>query len=150
VERFSKDEMREGKTPDYRVFRQAKFVAYCEAKRVQHDKWLDERLNEAQPLELVGGLRPDPTFNRLTAHIHKAAQQFTAVNPIHDYPNILVFANSERQCGYIDLYGVLTGNALSEGEVVEGLYAQYANGRVKYDKMIVDVFVWWNCWEKVL
>ena len=149
VERFSKEELRVGKTPDYRVFRHAEFVAFCEAKHVQQDYWLDEQLREAQPSELVGGTRPDPTFNRLTAHIHKAAQQFTAVNPNHDYPNILVFANSERQCGYPDLLAVLTGNFYGETGVVEPIYEQYAKGRVMADKMSVDVFVWWDCWKRV-
>jgi hypothetical protein len=34
--RFRKREMRVSKTPDYRVFKEADFVAYCEAKHVQH------------------------------------------------------------------------------------------------------------------
>ena len=70
------------------------------------------------------------------------------MNPNHDYPNILVFANSERQCGYLDLKAVLTGNFYGEGEVVEPIYEQYAKGRVMYDKMSVDVFIWWDCWNR--
>src|ERR1700756_1314742 len=80
VERFSKSQMRQSKTPDFRVFRQTELVAYCEAKLVRPDDWLDKQI-DALPGELVGGLRPDPVFNRLTTHIHKAVQQFNAVNP---------------------------------------------------------------------
>src|SRR5436309_9501266 len=87
AERFSKEEMRVSKTPDFRVFRQTALVGYCEAKHVQHDDWLDEHLREAGPLQIVGGSRPDPIPNRLTGHIHKAAQQFAAVNPDRDYTN---------------------------------------------------------------
>jgi len=53
-ERFSKEEMRRGKTPDFRVFKQTGLVAYCEAKHVQHDDWLEKKLENAQPMELVG------------------------------------------------------------------------------------------------
>jgi hypothetical protein len=34
--RFSKEEMCVGKTPDYRVFKQAEFVAFCEPEQ----EWL--------------------------------------------------------------------------------------------------------------
>src|SRR5580692_9805742 len=109
TERFNKKQMRVSKTPDYRVFKGADLVSYCEAKHVQHDDWLDKKLAEAQPLQLVGGPRPDPVFNRLTTHIHTAHKQFIAVNPDHDYPNILVFANSDAHCTFTnDLLGVLT------------------------------------------
>jgi hypothetical protein len=44
AERFSKAELRLGKTPDFRVFRDNALVAYCEAKHIQEDDWLAERL----------------------------------------------------------------------------------------------------------
>jgi hypothetical protein len=151
AERFSKEEMRVSKTPDYRVFKQIELVAYCEAKHVQHDNWLDEQLNEGQPLQLVGGLRPDPVFNRLTAHIHKAAQQFAAVNPQHVYPNILVFANFDRACDFHDqLLGVLTGNFYGSGGVVEHIFEQFSNGRIREEKVTIDAYVWWDGWKKDL
>jgi hypothetical protein len=147
-ERFSKEEMRLGKTPDFRVFSDSDLAAYCEAKHVQHDDWLDEQLKEARPLQVVGGLRPDPVFNRLTAHIHKAAQQFAAVNPNHAYPNILVFANSDRACTFHgDLIGVLTGNFYVEGGSVEPIFEQFSNGRIKYEKVTIDLYVWWDSWK---
>ena len=147
-ERFSKQEMRLGKTPDFRVFRDSDLVAYCEAKHVQHDEWLDQQLEAAQPLQLVGGLRPDPVFNRLTAHIHKAAQQFAAVNPQRVYPNILVLANFDRACEFRDqLLGVLTGNFYGEGSVVEPIFEQFSNGRILYEKVTIDAYVWWDGWK---
>jgi hypothetical protein len=108
TKRFSKEEQRKGKTPDFRVFQKSDLVAYCEAKHVQEDDWLDEQLEGAQPLEIVGGMRPDPIFNRLTAHIHTAAKQFAAVNPNRDYPNILFLLNPDRVCKMVDLLAVLT------------------------------------------
>ncbi len=145
TERFTKHEMRVGKTPDYRVFKNADLVAYCEAKHVQYDEWLDEQLAEAQPSQLVGGSRHDPIFNRLTAHIHGAHKQFIAVNPRHDHPNILVFANSDRHCTFVgDLLGVLTGNFYGAGGVVEPIFKEYSDGRIMFEKMTIDVYVWWN------
>jgi hypothetical protein len=63
VERFTEQEMRQGKTPDFRVFKQQDFVFYAESKHVQHDDWLDRQLATAAPMEIVGGLRHDPIFN---------------------------------------------------------------------------------------
>ena len=135
-ERFSKQEMRQGKTPDFRVFRDSELVAYCEAKHVQHDEMF------------LSGLRPDPIFNRLTAHIHKAAQQFAAVNPNRVYPNILVFANFDRACEFRDqLLGVLTGNFYGEGGVVEPIFEQFSNGRIREEKVTIDAYLWWDGWK---
>jgi len=59
AEPFSKPEARQGKTPDFRVFKGTEFVLYCESKHTQHDEWLDKQLANAQPMEIVGGLRHD-------------------------------------------------------------------------------------------
>lgn len=99
-------------------------------------------------MQFVGGLRPDPVFNRLTAHIHKAAQQFAAVNPEHDYPNILVFVNEDRMCNFHgDLIGVLTGNIYCKSGAVDSIFEEFSNGRILYEKMIIDVFVWQDQWK---
>lgn len=145
-ERFSKTEKRKGKTPDFRVRKAHELVFYCEAKHVQRDEWLHKQLSEAQPLELVGGLRSDPIFNRLSNHIHEAAQQFKAVNPDHAYPNVLVFANSDCQCGAADLRSVITGNFYAQGSTVEPIYTQYSEGRIRDDKFVIDTYVWWDDW----
>jgi hypothetical protein len=141
--------MRASKTPDYRVLKSADLVACCEAKHVQYDEWLDKQLVDAQPLQLVGGARHDPIFNRLTTHTHEAHKQFIAVNPRHDHPNILVFANSDRHCTFSDLLGVLTGNFYGAGGVVEPIFKEYSDGRIMFEKMTIDVYVWWNDWQAV-
>src|ERR1700724_3167483 len=75
-ERFTEQEMRQGKTPDFRVFKEAEFALYSEAKHVQEDTWLEDLLAESPPLEIVGGARQDPAFNKLGGHIYQAAKQF--------------------------------------------------------------------------
>jgi hypothetical protein len=146
-ERFSKAEKRQGKTPDFRVCRGNAVVLYCEAKHVQRDQWLHRQLREAQPLELVGGLRLDPIFNRVSNHIHEAAQQFNAVNSDRAYPNLLVFANSDRQCGAEDLRSIMTGNFYAQGGAIEPIYTQYSEGRIRNEKFLIDAYIWWDDWK---
>lgn len=147
--RFAKHELRQGKTPDFRVFNSAGgLVLYCEAKRVQYDEWLDKQLKTAKPLAIVGGARPDPVFNRLCGHIHNAAKQFAAVNPKRELPNVLVLTNSDSHCTFHgDLIGVLTGNFYGEGGVVDRIYGQYAGGRIKQEKLAIDLYVWCDRWD---
>lgn len=144
AERFSKEELRKGKTPDFRVFKSGELVSYCEAKHVQHDDWLDKQLREARPLEIVGGLRADPIYNRLTEHIHKAAQQFAAVNPARELPNVLVFVNSDKVCDNRDLVSVMTGDAHIEGGGAEPIYTAYSEGRIREEKFTIDLYVWFD------
>jgi hypothetical protein len=148
TERFSKQEMRLGKTPDFRVFSDSSLVAYCEAKQVQHDEWLNRQFEAAEPLQFVGGLRPEKVFNRLTTHIHRAAQQFAAVNLEHKHSNILVFANFDQACEFQDqLLGVLTGNIYAEYGIFESIFNEYSNGRIMYEKMTIDIYVWCDGWK---
>jgi len=131
AERFSKTETRQGKTPDFRVFKDDEFVLYCESKHVQYDDWLDKQLENAKPLEIVGGLRRDPIFNRLASHIHEAAKQFHAVNAVHGFPNALIFTNSDTHCGFTDLLVAITGNFYAEGGAVEPTYKEILEGRIR-------------------
>ncbi len=145
--RFRKAEMRKRKTPDFRIFKEDRFILYCEAKHVQYDNWLDKQLATAKPLELVGGLRRDPVFNRLSGHIHLAAQQFDAVNQEREFPNVLVFTNSDKLCGFPDLVGVLTGSFYAENGAVEPIYRNISEGRIREEKLIIDLYVWFNEWK---
>ena len=142
AERFTKAQMQQSKTPDFRVYDSDDFVLYCEAKHVQEDEWLDKQLANAAPLQIVGGARPDPIFNRLTDRIHEAAKQFDCVNHEHGYPNVLVFTNSDQVCGFFDLVAVLTGNFYAESGAVEHIYKQYSEGRIRQEKHTIDLYVW--------
>jgi hypothetical protein len=78
--RFTDRETKTGKTPDFRMLRGKDLVAFCEVKS-PNDPWLDEQLEGASALTIVGGCRNDPTFNRLARLVNKADRQFAAVNP---------------------------------------------------------------------
>jgi hypothetical protein len=147
AERFTKEELRRGKTPDFRVFDSGNLVFYCEAKHIQHDDWLDERLAAAKTGEIAGGLRGDPIFNRLAEHVHRSSKQFAAVNADRKHPNVLVLVNSDRQCGFPDLLAVLTGNFYAESGEVAPIYKNYSEGRIREEKKTVDLYIWFNEWK---
>ncbi len=142
VEQFSKAEMRSGKTPDFRVFRDENFLFYCEVKSSQEDQWLEEQLDKADPGELVGGERNDPIFNRLTADIHEAVKQFDAVNGEQNYPNVLALVNHDDMSGINDLLGILTGNFYANDGTAHPIYRQFSHGRIKDEKGRIHLFIW--------
>jgi len=139
--RFSKDERRSGKTPDFRVIDDGNLAAYCEVKSIARDTWLDRLLAKVTPGETAGGLRNDPVFNRLTDDIHTAVQQFDAVNADCAVPNILGLVNHDRSCGFLDLLAVLTGNFYAE-ESVHPIYRQFSEGRIKDEKSRIHAYIW--------
>ena len=109
LQRYALSETLEGRTPDFRVLRDGKLVAYCEVKSPRDD-WLDEQIECAPPGEIAGGLRPDRTFDRLARHVKKAASQFDAVNAARKFPNILVLVNHVAASNFADLHETLTGS----------------------------------------
>jgi len=138
--------MRHGKTPYFRVFRNKEFVMFCEAKHLQCDDWHYNRLDNAAPRQIVDGFRADPIFNRLTNHVHEAVKQFTSVNPNHEHPNTLFFANSDRVSDVLDLIAVLDGMFRAESGVRAPMCKQYTERRISEEKVTVDLFIWWNVW----
>ncbi|HME42306.1 MAG TPA: hypothetical protein VKF36_04400 [Syntrophorhabdales bacterium] len=128
-EPFTKTEMAERKTPDFKVFRGDELAFFCEVKEIAKDPWLD-------------GLRSDPIFNRLTDDIHTAIKQFDSVNPDLQYPNVLAFVNNDHMCGALDLVGVLTGHLLLEGGGSAPIYRKYSQGRIQEEKNRIHLYLW--------
>ena len=142
AKRFDKDSVRQGKTPDFRVYSGNELSLYCEVKNTEKDTWLDEKLDNAISGELVGGHRKDPVFNRLSTHIHKAAKQFSAVNSNEEFPNVLAFHNQDQMSGFLDLLAVTTGNAYCENGNALPIYKSFSEGRVKVDIEKIHLFIW--------
>lgn len=101
----------------------------------------------ALPLEIVGGLRHDPTFNRLAGHVHEGAKQFYAVNTDREFSNVLIFTNSDTHCLFADLLSTLTGNFHAEGGMVEPIYKEISEGRIREEKLTIDLYVWLREWK---
>jgi hypothetical protein len=141
AKRYSKAETRVWKTPDFRVFQHEKLLFYCEVKSSPEDRWLDDQLYNASPGELVGGVRNDSIFNRLSSDIHEAVKQFDAVNKDQKYPNVLALVNHDDMCGFNDLLGILTGNFYANDGTVYPIYRQFSHGRIKDEKGRIHLFI---------
>ncbi len=97
-----------GSTADLQVLQNGLLVAFCELKSPR-DEWLDRSLDLANPLQIVGGMREDPIFNKIRKHANKASKQFEAVNPTRTVPNILIFVNHDNASDFGDLIETFTG-----------------------------------------
>ena len=144
VERFGKESMHQSRTPDFRVMAGDRLAFYCEVKTAQEDEWLERQLETAPPLTLVGGLRPDPTYNRISNYIHSAVGQFDAVNPKMKHPNVLAIVNGDDGAGFTDLIQVLTGNAYCDSGEVWPMFRAYSEGRIRDEKLRVHLYLWFN------
>lgn len=145
-EMFSKQERCGRKTPDFRVFRDAVLMFYCEVKTVDPDRWLNGRpKNDVVPgLKMAGGGRHDPTFNRIADDIHEAVKQFYSVNPTIELPNVLAFINRDRDCGVDDLDSVFTGNFIASNGTKHPIYRNVSEGRIQTEKRQIDLFLWFE------
>jgi hypothetical protein len=142
AERFSKEEGRQGKTPDFRVLLRETLQFFCEVKSIDKDTWLDKQLDKAPSGGIAGGKRKDPIYNRLTDDIHTAIKQFDAVNEHLNYPNVLAFVNHDEMCGFLDLIAVLTGNALTDDGKSLSLFKCFSEGRIRDEKKNIHLFIW--------
>jgi hypothetical protein len=143
TERYSRHETQTGKTPDFRVKRNNELIAYCEVKS-PNDPWLDEQLAGAPPFTLVGGARPDPTFNRLARLINKAKEQFTTVNQDRAALNILAYVNHDEHSGLHDLQEVLTGHFQAVDGMRYPTMLHISNGIIGAAKQVIDAYAWFD------
>lgn len=146
AKRFSKKETRKGKTPDFRVFRDETFKFFCEVKSIDKDLWLDRQFDSARPGTIVGGLRNDPVYNRLTSDIHTAVKQFDAVNKDITYPNVLALVNHDKKCKIYDLISVLTGIERTNNGSALPIFPYYSEGRIRDEKKRIHLFLWIDNW----
>lgn len=143
VERFSQAETQVGRTPDFRARQGDQVVAYCEVKS-PNDPWLDEQLDDAPPLTIVGGLRPDPIFNRLARLLSKADTQFAAVNPDRSALNILAYVNHDEASHHGDLVETLTGYFHADDGAKHPTMLNIAEARIGSAKRRIDAFLWFD------
>jgi hypothetical protein len=114
LQRFSKEEMAKGKTPDFKLKKGAELRGYCELKSPRDD-WVFELPDDIKPGESVAEMRPSPTSNNLARQIESAVEQFDAVNPDHKLPNVLVIVNHAPGRTRSDLHVALTGIQVPDG-----------------------------------
>lgn len=129
VKSFTKDERRERKTPDFKVYEDNSLAFFCEVKTVEHDSSDDSRY--------------DPVYNRLGNRIHEAAKQFRSVNPNGEYPNVLVFVNHDDNIeSNGDLESVITGSETPREGSSQQIFRKHSNGRIKKEKLDIHLYIW--------
>jgi hypothetical protein len=129
-ERFSKAEIRAGKTPDRRVYQGEEFAFYLEVKEI------DDVVTHSP-----GG---DSILDRVAARIHDAVKQFDAVNPDRTHPNVLAFVNRNSMCSALDLIEVMTGHRLLEGGETAPIGVRWSESRIRNEKLRVDPWLWFD------
>lgn len=139
---FTKEEKTKSKTPDFRVFSDDILVFFCEVKSIERDDWLKKLVENAPPGVIVAEGGKDPRYNRISSKIHEASQQFNAVNPHQEYPNVLIFANHDRYCSWSDLISITTGNFFAEGGRTYPIYRKFSEGRIQEEKFQINLYIW--------
>jgi len=142
VASFSNNEIRDFKTPDFRLSREGIAVALSEVKSFQRDAWLDEQMKKMPAGELAGGIRPDPIFNRISNAVHTAFKQFGSVNSSHELYNFLVLINHDPGARPEDLDRVLTGYEDPLHGCFEQTCVRFSEGRIREEKKNIDLYVW--------
>jgi hypothetical protein len=78
IEPYSNTELRNGKTPDFKPFKDGKLCGYCELKSPRDDFIFES------PEPSDAAIRENLPFHRkLGSHVRHAGMQFDAVNPDH-------------------------------------------------------------------
>jgi len=139
--RFPIKDTRVSKTPDFKLWRKAKLVAFCEVKS-PNDPWLDDMLADASPFEIVGGARNDPTYNRLVRLINKADRQFVEVNGARLKLNILAYVNHDTHSDVNDLYAVLRGYIRTNSG--DRIHIRIKNRAFNEAKQRIDAHIWFD------
>jgi len=124
VEKIKEDEE---KSVDFMVYQNETPVFYLEEKTLE--------------IDVFEGFKKDPTYNTISAHVHKAAKQFKSVNSSRVLPNVLVFVNMDISRDYVDLLITLTGNAPTENEKFIKIHNI---GRVAKDLAEIDLYLWFD------
>jgi hypothetical protein len=145
--RFPKEEQRNRKTPDFRVFKDGQLAFFCEVKSTS-DSLESVLLQRAAEEGHATAGTSDPNFNRIGEHISKASQQFDSVNPRLDNPNVLIFVNHDRSSGMNDLISTLTGDFFAEGGSRDHIYGNVSDGRIAESKRRIHLYWWIDTFDK--
>jgi hypothetical protein len=140
LQRFSKEEMAKGKTPDFKLMKGSELCGYCELKSPRDD-WVFEFPDDIKPGESVTETRRSPTSNNLARQIESAGEQFDAVNPDHKLPNVLVLVNHAAGRTRSDLHVTVTGIRVPAGPRLYTLKPDKQR-KVWEAARRVDLFLW--------
>lgn len=116
-------------TSDFEVKKDSTIKFYCEVKNIDEDS-------------CVSSLKNDPTFNSISAHIHKATKQLRNLNPERKFFNVIGFYNQNSSCNVNDLIDMITGNFHADNGISYPIYKNISEGRIKPDLQHIDLMIW--------
>ncbi|MCA9629095.1 MAG: hypothetical protein KC766_15550 [Myxococcales bacterium] len=132
------------KTPDYELLSGGARAAVVEVKTLEASVmseatgWKIERRNEHS----WSGTRKDNAPARVASHIHKAAKQLQH----YAEPKVLVFVNEDTMADVLDLEEAVRGihvyGSSTTGCVVNTASKRIAEGRIREDRWLIDLYVW--------
>ncbi len=124
------------RTPDFKIFKDASLIAYCECKEIEEDK--------REYTEKNGHCLDDNTYNKVSNIIENSTEQFDNVNENHDIPNILFIFNNRQEADSKDFVFTYTGNLYgNDGKTIPAL-KKVSEGKIKKRKEVIDLCLWQN------
>jgi ribosomal protein L30 len=150
LQAFTEEEMRGRKTPDFKLVNDGHLLGYCELKSPRDD-WIFHVPADLNPEEIREEVRHDPAAHNLARNIGKAAEQFQAVNPDHQLPNLLVLVSHARLRDRADLHMAIAGIEMPDGSrrflLVDSKEKDWNKAWEKQKKLWkaareIDVFFW--------
>lgn len=129
-------ELKTGKTPDFKLFKDGKLCGFCEMKSPRDDYVF------GPPNEKGFAVRKNlPFYRKLGSHVRHAGKQFEAVNPGHKFPNIMVFINHAPDIERRDLIATIAGLPVTGGPPLFML-GRKMQKRVGDAARNIDLFLW--------
>lgn len=131
LEPYEDAALKNGKTPDFKLFKDGKLCGFCEMKSPR-----DDFILEAPKAGGVAIRRNLPFYRKLGSHIKYAVEQFDAENPDHAQPNILVFVSHSPDIQRRDLIATIAGLPVPGGPAC--LHAGQENAKADYRRRLQD------------
>ncbi|HOV78589.1 MAG TPA: hypothetical protein PK728_00660 [Bacillota bacterium] len=130
--RFTEAEMKKnGRTPDFQVYKGSDLVFFCEVKSTFDDGQEDLY---------------STVYNKISQKIYDAVEQFNSVNAGRKYANVLALVNHEFHIDVFDLISVLKDGDFYL-KVVDGgerPVLKFFEGKIREVKYGVDLFLWFD------
>ena len=137
LEPYTEAELKTGKTPDFKLHKDGKLCGYCEMKSPRDDYVLEKP--ESGEMAIRKNL---PFHRKLGNHIRHAGQQFDAVNPEHNVPNIMVFVSHAPDIERRDLHLTIAGMSAPELGKSIFMLSRKAQEQVLGAARKIDLFLW--------
>lgn len=139
----TKDEQRGRGTPDFKLLRDGRTIGYCEVK-ASTDFALDDALDAAPPMTIVGNFGMSTIHNRIERAIASAAGQLASVNADGaGGRNFIAIVNYDDMSDAYDLQEAIVGYLTYDGEPVFSRHKGQV-ARVQRSLPGVDAILWFD------